>query len=245
MAGAVDIARAAEDGLLAFHPAFRIENVAARVRELAEAVIRCPASTRGVDHEDLPVLLQHLRTFVEAARAADRFPREHLARDVDDLASQLGRAAHLADEESLCRVRCGSVRPPRPDAIELPVLRLEDRSIDRPRTSVERGHIAVRAERIFGVGLQDDGAVVDVVAVIRAGVDVPVAVDVMQLGSPEPAGAGTACVSLVGGAARAAIGQRFGFVDVDRLRAWRFGNRIIKPVRPLDDPGDPGWRRSG
>src|SRR6266581_1966472 len=91
----------------ALHPGSRIQNIAAVVREQAQAIIDSPASTGGINDEELSIAPQNLRPF--ANRHTEPFLSLVRCGDEHACAADRQRVAHRCEIKILL-----AVPPPRP-----------------------------------------------------------------------------------------------------------------------------------
>ena len=186
VAGGEDAIAGLEGWLGVFGPGGGVGQVSADFGgQEAEAVVVGPASAGGVGEEDAAVADEGFGTLVDEG-VADGFPGEFGAGDSHAGTGEGCGAGHGGDVEVLLDVDVSL--PSRPDKVAL-AGGLEDGAIDGPPVGGRVGELAFEVEGTEeGVGgpvLQDVHAVVFVLAVIGGEVDVPGAVEVVQLGSPD------------------------------------------------------------
>src|SRR5204862_3406047 len=102
MADAPDVFGLLEDGRRALGPGRGIQNVTVRVGQKTQAVVLGPASTRGINDENLAVILEDLRALADRHR--DAFPGLVGFANQHALAAERVRIAHRRDVDVLLAI---------------------------------------------------------------------------------------------------------------------------------------------
>ena len=178
-----------EYGLRRFRPGARQHGVGrARSRELAQRVLVGGAEAGRVNQEGFVVVLDDFRAFVHVGWA-HVFPGVLRARKLHARPGEGPGVAHLRDVDALHRVDAIMTRP---QEIAVAVL-LQHRAVDGPKVGVgvkNSAFVHPRSRGGVGAGVfQHPGALQAQVGAVGPGgvVEVPLAVEEIQLRSPEVA----------------------------------------------------------
>ena len=184
MAGTVtNVGSAGKDGAALLCPGGGIHGILTHKREHTQAVVVPPAARGGVDNEGLTAVLEHRGALIDVG-PFHRLPVVFGGGDHDPLGVDGAGVAHVGDVEVLLPVLVPL--PARPEEVQFSV-QLHDGAVNGPLVGGigDLPHHLIGGAGILGRTLQDEHTVVGAIAVRGGHVDVPLTVQIVQLGCPQ------------------------------------------------------------